>query len=807
VTQKAYIAILGNASSFLNSVRESLAATREMQVGLNELAVSSRGAAEAQVAATVKKTARMREEVATYQAIAAASTRGSAEQIAATNLANRSQLRLAGSLGVSAREHEHLSRSTSGAERDLGRATRGALAGTGVFHTLGRSIAFASGGFLAFAGAGEFITKSISAARDAAVTQRQLGTQLRASGTSFDQWGGRIEQADLKLSHISGFTSDQLESSLTMLVRSTGNVNTALSLNSLAADVARGRHIGLTQAAVALGKAYTGNASALKRLGIEVPKGLSGMDALNIVSQKFAGQARAGATASQRFGAELHNSQIIIGTALLPTLNHYLAKGSDWLSQMNRSGKLQRDVTGATHTLAAAISGIKAIVVPAAHAFQLLGKAVGGTKREVELLALAFLGLKTRSKLIQWGFMTNGLGGVKTEAELASGSVGLLGGRLRGLKSVGKIVIPIIIASQVYGPLKSAWTSLFGDSAFKGIDKEHFVKVAGQTFEKGSVGELEARRRLKAARSGGAYGPAFGLGEAGDRTVVRSTVRARVTKAAAETLSPGQKIQIALAANPNDLTALREQAAFDQAQINAVKKRFAAGKLNAKDYTDALTKYEGDLYSQQSQIASILKDQATKTRDATKKSAAKAKTMLALPKHVAGSVSLLKDSFATSLRLQLAEAKAATTLTTADDAAVARQIKAAAQKALKSGKLAVQGQIDAWNAIAQANGTLGQQAKDALTGYRHVGANAITAGLHLSIATRKELDARIAQSQAHFGHAPTGAGVLGQQVTNVHGPVYVNADNPHQLTESLRKAGRHTAHQRRGHNAGARAIR
>jgi multidrug efflux pump subunit AcrA (membrane-fusion protein) len=46
---------------------------------------------------------------------------------------------------------------------------------------LGRSIAFASGGFLAFASAGQLVRQSIDAATEAAATQRQLGAQFRAS--------------------------------------------------------------------------------------------------------------------------------------------------------------------------------------------------------------------------------------------------------------------------------------------------------------------------------------------------------------------------------------------------------------------------------------------------------------------------------------------------------------------------------------------------------------------------------------------------------------------------------------------------
>ena len=54
---------------------------------------------------------------------------------------------------------------------------------------------------------------------------------------------------------------------------------------------------------------------------------------------------------------------MIIGTALLPTLDHALTKFSQWLDQMNRSGKLQKNL----HT----------VTSDTAFAFDHLAKAIG----------------------------------------------------------------------------------------------------------------------------------------------------------------------------------------------------------------------------------------------------------------------------------------------------------------------------------------------------------------------------------------------------------------------------------------------
>ena len=243
--------------------------------------------------------------------------------------------------------YARLSRSANVAERDIGKATRGALAGSGVFRGLGRSLAFASGGFLAFSSAFAVISKSVDAARQLAVTQRKDVAALKAVGKSWSDYRGQIEQTTLSLSHQSGFTNQQLLESFGLLVKTTGSATGALKLNAVAADVARGRNISLTQAAVTLGKAYDGNTTALKRLGIQAPKGAKGMEAIGAVAERFAGQAKAGASAADRFNATLVDSEEIIGSAILPVLNKLLARFGDWLDKMNRSGKLQKDVNQA----------------------------------------------------------------------------------------------------------------------------------------------------------------------------------------------------------------------------------------------------------------------------------------------------------------------------------------------------------------------------------------------------------------------------------------------------------------------------
>src|SRR5262249_21396899 len=150
---------------------------------------------------------------------------------------------------------------------------------------------------------GEALRSTVDAGQEAIATQAQLARQLKTSGIDFADVKDTIDEATNSLSLFSGFNADELTQSLTTLVRATGNVTEALQLNKVAADVARGRHIGLAQASIALSKAVSGNVTSLKRLGIEIPKGTSSMQALRIVATRYAGQAHAGSTATERFHA------------------------------------------------------------------------------------------------------------------------------------------------------------------------------------------------------------------------------------------------------------------------------------------------------------------------------------------------------------------------------------------------------------------------------------------------------------------------------------------------------------------------
>jgi hypothetical protein len=252
--------------------------------------------------------------------------------------------------------------------KEVERAGRGAAAGSGLFRGFGRSIAFASGGFLAFESGAAFLRESVDAARDAAVSQRALAAQMKASGQSFKNNQERIEEAARSYSRF-GFQNDEVIKSLTVLERGTGSINKALRLQQLAADLARAKNIELSAAALSVAKVFGGQETALRRAVPGLHQSAHGWDLIALAQQRLAGQAAANTTVSERFQATLHDTQEIIGTALLPTLNLYLTGLSNWMADAKNVAKLQRNANAAAKAGAGVFNALAGAVGLVADAY------------------------------------------------------------------------------------------------------------------------------------------------------------------------------------------------------------------------------------------------------------------------------------------------------------------------------------------------------------------------------------------------------------------------------------------------------
>jgi hypothetical protein len=237
--------------------------------------------------------------------------------------------------------------------------------GGGALQGYGKHLAALAGGYIGITSIKDALETSVSAAVDAQKAQRSLAAQMKAVGDSFGANRAEIEHASLSLEKY-GFTVEDSQHALTVLERGTGNITKAISLQGVAANLAKAKNLDLASAANVLAKVFGGQETALRRAVPGLEKTAHGMDLIREAAQKLQGQARANTTEFDRFHATLHNTEVIIGTALLPKLNTMLGRFDKWLDKENRSGDLGKkmntvvkDTAAAFDLLAAAIKGAK----------------------------------------------------------------------------------------------------------------------------------------------------------------------------------------------------------------------------------------------------------------------------------------------------------------------------------------------------------------------------------------------------------------------------------------------------------------
>jgi hypothetical protein len=721
-------------------------------------------------------------------------------QVAAARFAAEAERKLASSYGVVASESARARHHASGLGGDVSKASRGALAGSGAFRGLGRSIAFASGGFLAFASAGQFLRTSIDAAKEAAVTQAQLAAQFRSAGRSLGPYQKEIDRTSERLSALSGFQNDELKAGFVTIFRTTGSVAKGLRDLAAAADLARAKHISLAQASLIIAKTEAGNTTLLRRQGFQIAKTAKSEEALAIVRRAVAGQARAGSTEQERFGATLHTTEEIIGTGLLPTLNKYLASGGKWLEQMNESGDLQRKVASAADAFAGAVSGVVSVVRTA-------DRITGGFKHTIELL----IGLKLASSAAA---MARNFGIIGKSAETNAAKVNLLSASLKRFALAAAVVAgvdAILNAKSINEKLRDKIPGLakiqdFSDKHIPGI---HFLNNLA---------------------------PDVGVNENTDKTV--ASIRISAAKVAKETTDFGVRVAHAITkakdtiAAAGKFNATQRNTFFDNAisrillrgglgnvqqQIAALRKAdtlIAQRLAVTKDITRRLN-LEDELLQNQAQIRSLTGQQTADrlqaaedarqkaldalARRATARNAAqfKALGLTATGETRAPSVRNLRNALGT-----LSDAVKGTFLDTSKTQSVFSQIR----KVL-SGNLGVVGR-DVRLQIKQILSDLDQQLHNhsrSLTKFSHVNSQAIinAVGGDLTPEQRRRLRGIVSTIGAG-GTVPGGRSLaFSAGTTVVHTNVNLDGERiAHTVTRHQRKSQTRRSDSRRGPYAG-----
>jgi len=192
------------------------------------------------------------------------------------------------------------------------------------FGVLGKA-AFAGQGAAAVA-AGGF---SLKMADDFEQSHARLKVALQNTGSSFAALHAPIQQVEQRMEKL-GFSNAQVEDSLASMTSASHSGETALKMEGLAADIARGRHMSLGDATQLLNKVLTGHVALLGRLGIQTKdatgKTISQQEAVQRLSAMYGGQA---AAAANTFGGKIQTlkTQAVdlaakFGTKLIPIIEH-----------------------------------------------------------------------------------------------------------------------------------------------------------------------------------------------------------------------------------------------------------------------------------------------------------------------------------------------------------------------------------------------------------------------------------------------------------------------------------------------------
>lgn len=314
-------------------------------------------------------------------------------------------------------------RATDKQGRELDRLGRGALAGSGLFRGFGRSIAFASSTFLGGAGLTYAIRSSLDAFRESETVLARVQNAVKRAGLQWDEHSAAIDRTIQRQSRLSAFDDEQLYDTFGRLVIRTRDVNKALELNALAANVARGRNISLESATQIVIKASIGQAGALRRLGIDVGKHATATQLLDALQRKYAGNAiryaNSSAGAEARRNKVLQDAQEIIGRGLAPAIDQLNRKAARWLGDTGNQKRLQREVNQAVHEGTEIVHGLAEGLDVVRGAANLLVGPLGGVRNTAKLMIETFAIVK----LLQ---IARGIRGLGLAAQFSRREIALL---------------------------------------------------------------------------------------------------------------------------------------------------------------------------------------------------------------------------------------------------------------------------------------------------------------------------------------------------------------------------------------------
>lgn len=224
-----------------------------------------------------------------------------------------------------------------------------------------------------------------------------------------------------------GVQDDELRPSLAALATATHNVAKAQELQSLALDISASRHKDLGAVSIALAKAYAGNFSALKRLGIPLSENLiKSKDFIGITKELAAATKGAAVTAADTFAGRLERMKVgfkeaseSLGYALMPALTGFVnTLVTDILPKVQAWIDLNKDQLAASLKVAA--DGIVSLVKNAIKFGTWVSTHLDQMRLLGEIIATLFIASKVAAFVKTLQTLVVAFNAVKTAAMAAS---------------------------------------------------------------------------------------------------------------------------------------------------------------------------------------------------------------------------------------------------------------------------------------------------------------------------------------------------------------------------------------------------
>jgi hypothetical protein len=525
-------------------------------------------------------------------------------------------------------------------DKDISHTFRGVVAGSGAFRSLGRSIAFASAGFLGGVGLTALVRGAFEEMSNVQKAAAQTNAVLKSTGGIAGVTAGHVDELAKSLLNLSGVDDEVIKGGENLLltftnvrnIRGVGNkIFDRATLDAL--DVATRRGVSFQSVILQLGKALQDPVKGLTRLqrvGLTFSASQTALIKrlsesghvleaqkiiLSEVEKRYRGAAAAaGDTLSGKLNIlkeTIRNVGGEIALQMLPAITKVVDRLLAWVQNTDNQNRILNDSKQVISAVGGALRTLKGI-------FDGLNKITGSTKETLKQLFIAFAAFKTLEIAGGLAQSARSIGLIGTNARTASGEVSGLRGNLRNLAAIGVIgvAIEVILHKKEITDEASKIGIPFADKSGLDLIRMAFPDAIGPKWIQKKLGLQKAAKGV-------------GNDAANAITKARKTVAEAIKKAIANTTSadlpgvvpPRPKVDPKLRRQANEAA---RQAALDRADLAvaraqatksltddlvALRKENAliAKRIRGGHDTIALERQQLDV---QNQITAVLQQQA-----------------------------------------------------------------------------------------------------------------------------------------------------------------------------------------------------